>query len=417
VNSGQSVSTYLPFAFSVLSTNCSFLASKIEEEDRCLLSQPRSVRGGKNVLRVELLREIPENSALLQRWNDLVLQMERPEVFYTAEWALAVQSAYHASRKPLLFLGYDGNDLVGVASLTTDQGQRTVSFLAGTTGDYCDFLSAPQRRAEFVELVFGELRRSGMRDLVFANLPAESGTSTAFRTAAKKHGFYSYIRPAYSCPQVDLGVGAKRDELKTTISRKRQLRRCLKAMEREGPVKCTFLHSWPEIQPALPSFVAAHVARFEAKNGNSFLYERERQFFMEQLARRFSGQSMTLTTLMIGDRPVAWSFGFQFHGAWFMYQTTFDIRSEENSPGYCVLASVLIEACGKESIRFVDLGLGAETYKEWFANGTRQTLHATLFSSPLGYVREVVRYRLATEVRRFPKLEAAIRNARSKLGS
>jgi CelD/BcsL family acetyltransferase involved in cellulose biosynthesis len=366
-------------------------------------------------LRVDLLREIPEDDALLQGWNDLVLQMERPEVFYTAEWSLAVQSAYHASRKPLLFVGYDGNDLVGVASLSTDADQQTVSFLSGTTGDYCDFLSVPQQRTEFVELVFNELRRLGLRDLVFANLPADSATSAAFRTAAKKHGFHLYVRPAYLCPQVDLGVGAKRDELKMTISRKRQLRRCLKAMEREGPVKCTFLRSWPEIQSGLPSFVAAHVARFEAKHGYSFLYERERQFFMEQLAQRFSDRYMTLTTLMVGDRPVAWSFGFQFHGAWFMYQTTFDIRCEENSPGYCVLASVLIEACGMDSMRLVDLGLGAETYKEWFANGTRQTLHATLFSSPLRYVREVARYRLATEVRRFPKLETAIRNARSKL--
>jgi CelD/BcsL family acetyltransferase involved in cellulose biosynthesis len=368
-------------------------------------------------LRVELLREVPEDNALLQSWNDLVLQMERPEVFYTAEWSLAVQSAYHASRKPLLFLGYDGNDLVGVASLSTDASQQTVSFLAGTTADYCDFLSAPQRRTEFVGLVFNKLHQLGMRDLVFANLPADSATSAAFRDEAKKNGFHPYVRPAYLCPQVDLGVGAKRHELKMTISRKRQLRRCMKAMEREGPVKCTFLHSWPDIQPALPKFVAAHVARFEAKHGNSFLYERERQLFMEQLAQRFSDRYMTLTTLMVGERPVAWSFGFQFHGAWFMYQTTFDIRSEEYSPGYCVLASVLIEACGMESIRFVDLGLGAETYKEWFANGTRQTLHATLFASPLRYAREVARYRLATEVRRFPKLEAAIRNARSKLVS
>jgi CelD/BcsL family acetyltransferase involved in cellulose biosynthesis len=368
------------------------------------------------MLRVELLREIPEDSRILEAWNRLVLEMERPEVFYTAEWALAVQSAYHASHKPLLFLGYQGNDLVGVASLNTDPDQQSVSFLAGTTGDYCDFLSTPQRRSAFVETVFSELRRLGMRHLVFANLPADSATAAAFRAAAHKQGFHVYIRPAYLCPQVDLGEGVARSELKTSISRKRQLRRCLKAMERDGPVKCTFLRSWPEIQPALPSFVAAHVARFQAKHGNSFLYERERQFFMEQLARRFSDRYITLTTLMVGDRPVAWSFGFQFNGAWFMYQTTFDIRYEENSPGYCVLASVLMEACGMNSMRLVDLGLGAETYKEWFANGTRQTQHATLTTSPLRHMREVARYRLATEVRRFPKLETAIRHTRSKLG-
>jgi CelD/BcsL family acetyltransferase involved in cellulose biosynthesis len=401
-----------PFAFPILSTICPSLAGKTSP----CVSRLRFVRGGKRILRVELLREIPEDSTVVEGWNRLVLQMERPEVFYTAEWAQAVQSAYHASRRPLLFLAYDGPDLVGVASLNTDPEQQSVSFLAGTTGDYCDFLSAPPRRGEFVEAVFSELRRLGMQDLVFANLPADSASGNAFQSVAKKHGFHVYIRPAYLCPQVELGVGSERDQLKTTISRKRQLRRCLKAMEREGPVRCTFLRSWSEIQPALGNFVAAHVARFEAKHGHSFLYERERQFFMEQLARRFSDRYITFTSLLIGDRPVAWSFGFQFQGAWFMYQTTFDIRCEENSPGYCVLASVLMEACGMESIRFVDLGLGAETYKEWFANGTRQTMHATLTTSSLRHVRDVARYRLATEVRRFPKLEATLRNTRSKLG-
>lgn len=66
-----------------------------------------------------MLRKVPEESSLLGHWNNLVLQMERPQVFYACEWALAVQSAYHASLKPLLFLGYDGDDLVGVACLGT----------------------------------------------------------------------------------------------------------------------------------------------------------------------------------------------------------------------------------------------------------------------------------------------------------
>ena len=64
-------------------------------------------------LRIVPLRKIPEEPSLLRRWNDLVLQMERPEVFYTCEWALALQSAYQASLRPLLFLGYEGDDLVG----------------------------------------------------------------------------------------------------------------------------------------------------------------------------------------------------------------------------------------------------------------------------------------------------------------
>jgi CelD/BcsL family acetyltransferase involved in cellulose biosynthesis len=368
-------------------------------------------------LRIVVLRRIPEESSLQRRWNDLVLHMERPKVFYTCEWALAVQSAYQASLKPLLFLGYDGDELVGVACLGADPDERNVSFLAATTGDYCEFLSHPQRRAEFIDAVFAELHKLGAGTLVLASLPADSATPAALRSAAKKYGFHLYIRPASLCPQVELGSAEQRQELKTTVMRKRQLRRCLKAMEREGPVTCTYLKSWTQIQTVLPDFVDIQVARFRAKQGVSFLSAPERQFFMEDLARRFADTGIvTLTTLRIGERRVAWSYGFQFHGGWSLYQTTFDTRDEENSPGYCLLAKILIEACETNTFSVVDMGLGAEAYKEWFANGTRQTLYATLTTSPLRHWGGMARYRIATEVKRFPRLEAAIRNTRSRLG-
>jgi CelD/BcsL family acetyltransferase involved in cellulose biosynthesis len=373
-------------------------------------------------LRIVVQRKIPEDSVLLRSWNGLVLQMERPEVFYTSEWALALQSAYHASKQPLLFLGYDGAELMGLACLGADIcqqdiSQQGVSFLAATTADYCEFLSHPQRRAEFVDAVFAELQRLRVSRLVLANLPADSATPAALRAAAKKYGFHMYIRPAYLCPQVEMGSEAPRQELKTTVMRKRQFRKCLRAMEREGRVKCTYLHSWGQIQDALPEFIAAHVTRFEETHRVSGFSRPEGRLLLEELAKRFSDTGVvTFTRLMIGERPVAWSYGFRFHGSWFLYQTTFDTRSEEMSPGYCLLASIVIEACERSELRRVDLGLGAEGYKEWFANGTRQTLYATATTSPLRHLREIARYQLATEVKRFPKLEDAIRNARSRLG-
>jgi len=334
-------------------------------------------------LRIVLLRKIPDESSLLQHWNDLVLQMERPEVFYTCEWALAVQSAYQASPKPLLFLGYDGDDLVGVACLSADLGEQNVSFLAGTTADSCEFLSHPQRRAEFVEAVFAELRQLAVGSLVLASLPADSATPAALRSAAKKYGFHLYIRPAFLCPQVELGSAAQRQELKTAVRGKRQLRRRLRAMELEGPVTSPCLRSWPQIQAALPGFVDAHVARYQVRQSVSIFCNPERRLLLEELARRFSSTGVvTMSVLMIGDRPVAWNYGFQFHGVWSLYQPTFDIRCEEHSPGYCLTARIVIEACETSTLRLVDFGLGSEGYKEWFANSTRQTLHATLTTSP-----------------------------------
>jgi CelD/BcsL family acetyltransferase involved in cellulose biosynthesis len=372
-------------------------------------------------MRIVLMGDIPEESSLLRRWNELVLQMEQPEVFYTPQWVLAIQSAFKAAfkppPKPLLFLGYDGKELVGVACLSSDLGGRNVSFLAGTTADYCDFLSRPQRRAEFVGAVLHELRRLRVDNLVLANLPANSQTSDAVRNLAKKYGFHVYIRQAYQCPRVKLGSAAQRQVLKTTVTRKRQLRKCLRALEKRGAVTTAYLRTWPQIHAALPGFVDAHVARFRALGRVSFLLAPERRFLLEELARRFADTGvLTLTRLMAGDRPVAWSYGFQFHGTWLLYQTTFDIGCAEDSPGYCLLGKILMEACEGNTLEAVDLGLGSEEYKGWFANDGRETVHATVTTSAVHHLGEIARYRVAGQVKNFPKLERAIRNARTRLG-
>ncbi len=367
-------------------------------------------------MRIVVLNKIPDEPSLLRQWDDLVLQMERPEVFYTCEWALAVQSAYQASVKPLLFLGYDRDDLVGVACLGTGTGEHNVAFLAATTADYCEFLSHPQRRAEFADAVFGELLHLGVGNVVLASLPADSATPAAVRAAAGKYGLHAYTRPACLCAQVELGSREQRQQLKATLSSYRKFRRYIRAMEREAPVRFVHLHSQAEIRAVLPDFADAHVARFRADQRTSFLATPERRSFLEDLATRFSGsETVTLSMLMIGDRPVAWNYGFQFHGSWFIYQATFDRRQEEHSPGHCLLSRIVTEACDVDGMKVVDLGLGAEGYKERFGNGTRQTLDFTMTKSWSRHLREIARYRAATALKRLPKVESAVRRLLRRL--
>jgi len=366
-------------------------------------------------MRIVLLRKIPDESSLRRQWNDLVLRMERPEVFYTCEWALAMQSAYQYSLTPLLFLGYEGEDLVGAASLATDAAKESVGFLAATTADYCEFVTHPHQRYEFIDAVFAELRKLKADLVALASLPEDSATPVALQAAAEKHGFHVYMRPASLCLQVELGSGEQRRQMKSALTGKKNLRR-LRNMEREGPVTFVHLRSQAQIQAALPEFINAHVLRFRSTQRVSVLSTPERRLFLEELARRFSGSEVVaLSMLLIGDRPVAWNYGFQFHGSWFWYQPTFDSRQEENSPGQCLLSRIVTEACDMEGMKVVDLGLGAEGYKERFGNSTRQTLDVTMTKSWSRHLREIVRYRAASTLKRSPKVESTVRRLLRRL--
>src|SRR5580698_10049607 len=179
--------------------------------------------------------------------------MDRPEVFYTWEWAVSVQTAYQASLHPLLLLGYEEGGLVGVASLATDAVNKTVSFLAANTADYCDFLSPTENRPQFAEAIFAEVANANPNMIILANLPEDSATPSALQEAARKHSFHLFRRPAYACAQVELGSSEQRQEMKVALAGKKKIRRYLREMEREGPVTFAHLQSRDEIQAGLPA--------------------------------------------------------------------------------------------------------------------------------------------------------------------
>jgi CelD/BcsL family acetyltransferase involved in cellulose biosynthesis len=361
-------------------------------------------------LRISVHQAIPQEQRIHEQWNALVQQMERPEVFYTCEWATAVDHAYRDSMKPLLLLAHDGETLAGVAALASDNAEKQISFLGGNTADYCDFVCPPARRAEFVDAVLGELSKLQLPILRLANLPVDSATSWTMKDAARRHGYLVFSRPAYQCAQITLGSAAERQELKQSAVKRKAFRYYLKGMEKTGPVTMDHLRHWDAVRPNLPRFVEAHVARFLTNGRASNLASSERQAFLSGLAELLSGAGwLVLTRLLVGDEPVAWNYGFEFAGSWFYYQPTFDARWSQFSPGFCLLTKMVEQACEKSEIHVLDLGLGEEGYKRRFATGYRQTLHATITNSQASRLRETVRYHAASVVKASPRLEHWVR--------
>lgn len=365
-------------------------------------------------MHLEIHRQIPDHPKFRQAWNALVEKMEQPEVFYTWEWAKAMATAYGESLTPWLALAHEGDALVGVAALALNQNRA--AFLAGTTADYCDFLSTPQDRAAFVDLVLAELRNAGCTDFGLANLPKDSATSSVLKRASQAHGFHAFARHGYECAQVRLGTAEDRQRRCLELDRKKWFRRNRNALNRSAKVALRHLTAWDEVEPALPAFARAHVARFLSAQRISNVVRGDRRLFLHELARQLCDSGwFRLTGLMWGDRPIAWNYGFRFGQSWFWYQPTIDSQFEDYSPGKLLLANMIIEAANSPALEVVDLGLGAEEYKEQFANTTRTTLYVTLSCSVARTARESVRYRLAETVKRSPRAEAEIRRGLSRV--
>jgi CelD/BcsL family acetyltransferase involved in cellulose biosynthesis len=369
-------------------------------------------------VRLVLHREIPDDPTLRRQWNRIVSQMEQPQVFYTWEWAFAMQSAYRASLKPLLFLGYEGDELVGVACLAEDAAEQNVNFLAAATSDYCEFFSHPNCRRQLIDAVLAELHMIGLESLAMASIPEDSPTVAALRDAATGHGYRVFAHSAQICAQVILGSGEPRQQLKATVLNKKMLRRNLRALEREGPITLTHLRSRGEVEASLPHFMRSHVARFLVTKRISNLTFPERRRFFAELARLLSHSGwLFLSRLSVGERVIAWNYGFRFCGSWFWYQPTFESQMEQYSPGFCLLSKLVAEACDASDLNVVDLGVGSEGYKERFSNEARQTLDFSLNRSPRRHQQVIGRYWTAIAIKASPTVESAIRGGLSRLDS
>lgn len=370
-------------------------------------------------MRISVLNEIPDDPELREQWNALAWKTQAPQVFYTYEWARAVQLAYGKDLCPLLVLARDEDEqLAGVAALAGAAG-RPVTFLCATTGDYCDFVVSGQDAAEFTAQVIETLRGRGCRDVVLSNFPADSPAYAALRDAARAGGFQVFARTAYVCAQVRVGEIAVEDGM-LALPRQKMVRRSLRAMGGEAPLAVQHEAGWEEVRKELPEFFRAHVARFLFTERISNLVRPERREFLRELARVLAPSGwlclsrMSVVQNSAGPRSVAWNYGFRYGATWFWYQPTFVNDLEKYSPGF-VLLSKLIEEAAKDAAATVDLGLGAEAYKEAFANATRHTLHVTLHRSRLKHWKEIARYRAAAAIKARPRAERAVRELLGKV--
>jgi len=353
---------------------------------------------------------MPEDNELRIQWNTLVEKTGRPQVFYTYEWSLAVSRAYSETLKPLLFLAYDERDALCAVAALAMSAPGQVSFLCATTGDYCDFVSLPEHKPDFVAGLLAELSRRGIEDMVFTNLPADSDSVPALKQTATQQHLHCFARTAYLCAQISLESLERGPDGQIVVPRKKMVRRFLNAMGREAPVRLDHARSWQALRPILPQFFREHVARFLVTGRISNLARPERRKFLEELGQLLSKAGwLVCTRLMSGERVFAWNYGFQFHGTWFWYQPTFDSDLEKYSPGFCLLSQLVGDAAQDGTIQQIDMGLGAEEYKERFANQTRETLYVALKKSATQHFGQILRYDLSALIKGWPVADNGVR--------
>src|SRR5215475_6925120 len=264
-------------------------------------------------MEITVHHQIPEDAQLRDQWNSLLHRMERPEVFYTYEWALSMSRAYAATLRPLLITAHEGGRLKGVVSLGTDSARRKFSFLSASTADYCDFVSAVDDRQEFIECVMSELRRQSAGEICLANLPADSVSRKTMPSLAKSEGYSTFQRLGYRCARVSLTSPG--DRARAQSSTRSRMKRMSKLWATQGEITVGHHHNWDELSREFQEFTVAHVQRFLVNGRTSSLISSERRAFLLELGRLLARQGwLALSVLKLNGRTLAWNYGFRIAG-------------------------------------------------------------------------------------------------------
>ena len=357
-----------------------------------------------------LIQSIEGNETLRREWNQLVLRMEFPQVFFTWEWALAAQRAFYPAVQPWVFVFRGADEILGIAAMAVGAGSfGKAFFLCASTADYCEIVSAPQDRAVVVHALLAELRRANVRDVVFANLPANSPTASAL-SSSQRYGYWKATEPAFTCWQIVLGSGEARQELKKTVARKQLEKRKLARMAKIGSVGLHHLRSFEAVAQALPQIINAQICRFLANGRISPLLFPERRKFIEELSTLLGPAGwLDVGELSIANKGAAWNFGFHFSRTLFWYMPTFEVAMESLSPGSCLLRLLVEESCDQDDVDLLDLGLGDEAYKGRFANGGTSTVLIRLEENLAAHLSTMARQKVRAWMRRSPRAEHAFR--------
>ena len=340
--------------------------------------------------RCEIVTDIVRLEQLSSDWQRLWESDRRAEIFQTPEWSRAWWRAYGESYRLCSIVVFAGQEVAGIVPLVERDGK--LQFLGTPEADYADIICEERRAAEVLTLAVQTLMESvpDWKECAFHHLSRHSRVYRYHRELPWK--LRAWLRCVPAARQHTIILRNQREEVFKVLLGKHHTRRIKNKLQKAGELRFRHLESAQEAAAYLPAFVRQHVRRHAVLGRRSVCSTPEFAEFVRALMREvgLSGR-MRFGVLELNGQPLAFALGFEVNGKFMLYQHTFDLDAWHYTPGELLLWSVLDYAKDHISREF-DFGKGDETYKDRFANYSRETFSLYLEPrGPAGMVRSLVR--------------------------
>jgi len=304
-------------------------------------------------------------AALAGRWRTVLADDPASSVFHTPQYLATWWSEFGANVAPRIVDITDDDRTVGIAPLAL--GADHVMRLAGDhdTTDYRGPVSALGERDVVAAATLEAIDGDDWRAFELDGLAADSGWPEAFTKAAANVGYrVSDERgEGEACPRIAL-TGTYEDYLTSLPGKLRhEIKRKARRLERDAGAFQIRLATEETLDDDLDRFFAMHRSSDGPKG--RFMHEGMATFFGSFAWMLFSQGWLRLSLLEIGGEAWAGLYAFSYNGAWGVWNSAYDHRRRELSPGMVLMADC-IRIAADEGAGAFDLLRGTEPYKYRF---------------------------------------------------
>ena len=293
--------------------------------------------------------------------------------FLHAGWIEPWQAAF-GSGEPAYLVTRRGGRLAGVLPLQHRRGTLV------STANWHTPLYGPvvADEAAAADLAAGLLAHAGRRaDLWF--LDPEAPGFPQLARAAESSGYGTIARTIAQSPYV--AVEGSFDGFMAGLDRKfrKEIGRLRRRLEEQGSVEAAFEDGSDGLEDLLTDGFRLEGSGWKAEQGSAIASDPKREGFYRQVARWAAERGwLRLAFLRLDGRPIAFDFGLEAHGVFYIPKGGFDVEYRKHGPGH-LLTHAGIERAFELGLSSYELLGQQDEYKRQWTRSVRERLRLQAF--------------------------------------
>jgi CelD/BcsL family acetyltransferase involved in cellulose biosynthesis len=327
-------------------------------------------------------------AALRQEWDELLHASANGCFFLSWQWLHTWWKHLAEDRRLHIITARCEGKLVAIAPLTI----RPSRYLRLLPFPVLEFLGSGNVGSDYL----GILVRKGYEDgavraiaalltdheqvLELSQVERTNPPVTALALQLRQLGWRMHCTTTSFCPYIDFSDQTWDSYLAGLSSAHRaNFRRRYKKLQARFDVRLELVESEHQRGEALRILIDLHLRRWGSRGGSDALHSEELVAFHEDFSKQALQQDqLRLYVLWLDNVAVAALYGFVVNGAFYFYQSGFDMNYREHSVGLVIMGLVIQDAFD-QGLREFDFLHGEEAYKYLWAGAERELVRFYFF--------------------------------------